>query len=162
MTTPGSTRVTKPLGYTALKGWLRHRHPMIYLDRITDHEPGEFLTALLSVSGNLDCIVGHFPERAIYPGSHMIQAFAQCGIILYQMSTRPLDDNELTVIGSVEARFFKVVVPGDQLIFSVEVDRVVSNTFVFKGKAEVDGQRVAAFRSSLIRTRVEDMGGPLW
>ncbi|WP_239014669.1 3-hydroxyacyl-ACP dehydratase FabZ family protein [Archangium violaceum] len=155
-------RQPKPIGFTALKGWLRHRHPMIYLDRIVDHEPGKFLTALMSVSGSMDCIVGHFPERAIFPGSHLIQAYAQAGIILYQMCTSPLREDELTVIGSVESRFLKPVVPGDQVIFHVTAERLINNLFHFAGKATVDGVRVAAFRASLVRTPVSNMGNPLW
>lgn len=155
-------RTPKPLGFTALKQWLRHRHPMVYLDRIVDHEPGKFLDALISISGNMDCIAGHFPERAIYPGSHLIQSFAQAGIILYQMSTSMLAEDELTLIGSVEARFLKVVVPGDQLLLRVQANRLAGGLFHFTGKAMVGSTRVAAFRASLVRSRVSDLGAPLW
>jgi len=153
---------TKPLGFTALRRWLRHRHPMIMVDRIVDHEPGSFLTALMAVSGNTDTIAGHFPERGIYPGSNLIQAFSQCGIILYQMSTSPLEDDELTLVGSVQARFFGMVVPGDQVVFHVVVDDIIDKTFHFSGKATVDGKRVGAFRASLVRAPIKQMGNPLW
>lgn len=152
----------KAIGFTGLRKWLRHRHPMILLDRVLDHEPGEFLTGLLSVSGGLDSIAGHFPERAIYPGSNLIQAFSQCGIMLFQMSTSPLAEDELTLVGSVEARFFKVAVPGDQVVFHVKADRIIQNTFHFSGKATVEDVRIAAFRATLIRARAADLGSPLW
>jgi 3-hydroxyacyl-[acyl-carrier-protein] dehydratase len=155
-------RPKKPIGFTDLKKWLRHRHPMILIDRITDHEPGEFLDGLVSVSGSLDSISGHFPERAIYPGSHLIQAFAQCGIILLQMGTSVLSEDELTLVGAVHARFFKVVVPGDQVVFHVTADRTANSLFYFSGTATVDNKRVAAFRANLIRTHVRAMGDPLW
>ena len=155
-------RQPKPLGFTALRQWLRHRHPMILLDRIVDHEPGKFLEAIISISGNLDCIAGHFPERAIYPGSNLIQAYAQAGIILYQMSTSMLAEDELTLIGSVESRFLKVVVPGDQVLMRLEVNRLVGNLFYYSGKATVGSSRVAAFRASLVRTKVSALGSPLW
>ncbi|MFJ2111981.1 MULTISPECIES: 3-hydroxyacyl-ACP dehydratase FabZ family protein [unclassified Streptomyces] len=141
---------------------MRHRHPMIYIDRISDHEPGVFLKSVLSVSGNLDAIAGHFPERAIYPGSHLMQAFAQSGIILYQMSTRPLTDDELTLIGSVRSRFTRPVVPGDRVIFDVRADRLSANTFFFSSQATVDGLRVAAFRATLTRRKAADLGRQLW
>lgn len=153
---------TKPLGFTELRKWLRHRHPMVLLDRVLDHEPGQFIRALLSVSGNLDCVAGHFPERAIYPGTNLIQAFTQCGIILFQMSTTPLNEDELTLVGSIETRFFKIVVPGDQVIFDVRAERIVDNVFYFAGKASVESERVAAFKANLVRLKVEEMGSPLW
>lgn len=152
----------KPLGFTELKKWLRHRHPMVLLDRILDHEPGEFLTATVAVSGGLDVIAGHFPERAIYPGSSLTQAFAQTGIILFQMSTSLLNDDELTLVGSMEARFFKIVVPGDLVVFRTRADRIVGNVFQFSGDARVAQTRVGAFRASLIRVRAEQLGAPLW
>lgn len=155
-------RQPKPLGFTDLRKWLRHRHPMVLLDRITDHEPGKFLEALISISGNVDCIAGHFPERAIYPGSNLMQANAQAGIILYQMSTSMLAEDELTLIGSVDSRFFKVVVPGDQIVLRITANRLVGNMFQYSGKMTVEGNRVAAFRASLVRTKVSDLGSPLW
>jgi 3-hydroxyacyl-[acyl-carrier-protein] dehydratase len=155
-------REPRPLGFTALKQWLRHRHPMIFLDRIVDHEPGKFLDALISISGNMDCIAGHFPERAIYPGSNLIQAYAQAGIILYQMSTSMLAEDELTLISSVEARFLKVVVPGDQVLLHVQANRLTSGLFQFSGGARVGENRVAAFRASLVRSKVSQLGSPLW
>ncbi|GAA2616669.1 hypothetical protein SMC26_09190 [Actinomadura fulvescens] len=150
------------LGFTEIKGWLRHRHPMIYIDRVLDHRPGEYLRSMLAVSGTMDSIAGHFPERAIYPGSHLIQAFAQSGIILYQMSTSVLRDDELTLIGSVHCKFHKIVVVGDQVIFDVRCDRIIGNTFHFSCRATVEDKPAAAFRGSLIRVTVEQLGRQLW
>jgi 3-hydroxyacyl-[acyl-carrier-protein] dehydratase len=152
----------KPIGFTDLKAWLRHRHPMILLDRIVDHEPGEFVTAVVMVSGALDTVAGHFPERAIYPGSNLIQALSQAGIILFQMRTTKLADDELTLVGSVEARFFKLVVPGDMITIDVKAGRLVRNTFQFSGTATVEATRVAAMRATLVRVHEKDVGPPLW
>ncbi|WP_242910583.1 3-hydroxyacyl-ACP dehydratase FabZ family protein [Actinomadura terrae] len=155
-------REPKTIGFTELKTWLRHRHPMIYLDRVLDHEPGRFLHSLLSVSGQLDAIAGHFPERAIYPASHMSQAFAQSGIVLYQLSTSPLDEDELTLIGAMKSRFTRIVVPGDQIVFRVTSDRIGNTTFHFSGRAYVSDEPVAMFKATLVRVKVGDLGDPLW
>jgi 3-hydroxyacyl-[acyl-carrier-protein] dehydratase len=155
-------RATRVLGFTEIKQWLRHRHPMIYIDRVVDYEPGVFLNSVLSVSGALDCLAGHFPERAIFPASHLMQAFAQSGIILLQLSTTPLADDEITLVGSVKSRFTKIVVPGDQVIFEVRADRFMSNTFFLSSTARVDERPVAMFKGTLIRTRIEDLGRQLW
>jgi len=152
----------KTMGFTELKKWLRHRHPMIMVDRIIDYEPHEFLTALLNVSGSMDCIAGHFPERAIYPGSNLIQAFSQCGIILLQLCSSKLKDDEVTVVGSINTRFYKVVVPGDTVILHLKVDKQIQNLFYFSGTATVEGERVCAFKFSIARMLVKDLGDPLW
>ncbi|MGR6009339.1 hypothetical protein ACT7CZ_19175 [Bacillus cereus] len=35
------------------KMWLRHRHPMIYIDRVLDYEPSEYFQCMMSVSGTM-------------------------------------------------------------------------------------------------------------
>jgi 3-hydroxyacyl-[acyl-carrier-protein] dehydratase len=152
----------KPMGFTELKPWLRHTHPMVLLDRVVDHEPGEFLTALVAVSGALDSIAGHFPERAIYPGSSLIQAFAQTGIILCQLTTKRLEEDELTLVSAVQARFFAPAVPGDRIELHNRLVRTDRNIFWFDGIAIVDGNRIAAFRLTLVRTNTKHVGVVLW
>ncbi|MFD0891315.1 3-hydroxyacyl-ACP dehydratase FabZ family protein [Streptosporangium algeriense] len=159
---PATSRTPRTLGFTELKRWLRHRHPMIYLDRVLDYEPGEFLQSLLLVSGQTDTIAGHFPERAIYPASHLTQAFAQSGIVLFQLSTTPLADDELTLIGAVQSRFVKIVVPGDVVRFDVTAESIRHRLFTFSARASVAGVPVAQFRGTLVRVGVADLGEQLW
>lgn len=153
---------SRAMGFAEIKTWLRHRHPMLYLDRVLDFEPGVRLVSRLSVSAQTDAIAGHFPERAIYPASHLSQAFAQSGIILFQVSTSRLADDELTLVGAMNSRFFRIVTPGDTVTFHVSVDRQLGNTLFFSGKAVVESTTVAAFRSNLVRLKVADMGHQWW
>jgi 3-hydroxyacyl-[acyl-carrier-protein] dehydratase len=159
---PQTGRTARTMGFTEIKNWLRHRHPMLYLDRILDYEPGDFLISRLSVSGAQDAVAGHFPERAIYPASHLTQAWAQSGIILYQLSTAKLADDEITLVGSVHSRFTKIVVPGDQVTFAVRAERIIGNAFFFGATATVEGTVVAKFRGNLVRVQATDLGDPLW
>lgn len=151
------------LGFSQIKGLLRHRHPMIYLDRVTDYIPSESLTAQVCISGNMDAIAGHFPDRAIFPGTHLAQSFSQAGIILYLLSSRPLEENEMTLVGSLHSRFSSPVVPGDTVELDLQVRRLVRDeTMLFGARAFVRGKTVAFFRGSLSRVAVEDMGEQWW
>lgn len=150
------------IGFSDLKKWLRHRHPMIFIDRVIDYEPGKYIEALLAVSGSLDCIAGHFPERAIYPASHLIQAFSQCGIILFQVSTYPIEEDELTLVGSINSRFFKVIVPGDTVKLKLNLDKLYLNTAFFYGDATVEGKRVASIKLSVTKTKIASLSNSLW
>ncbi|MEI5519906.1 beta-hydroxyacyl-ACP dehydratase [Streptomyces brasiliscabiei] len=160
--TDSKERQPRTMGFTELKGWLRHRHPMVYLDRILDYEPGEYVKSLMAVSGQTDAISGHFPERAVFPASHMMQAIAQSAIILAQLSTSRLADDEITLIGSVKSRFTRVVVPGDQIVFNTTCESLRGNFLTFACRAEVSGRPVAMTRGSLVRTKVADLGEQLW
>ncbi|MEV6923830.1 hypothetical protein AB0M46_04855 [Dactylosporangium sp. NPDC051485] len=135
---------------------------MIYLDRVLDYEPGEFLHSLLLVSGQTDAIAGHFPERAIFPASHLTQAFAQSGIVLFQLSTTALTEDELTLIGAIQSRFVKIVVPGDVVRFNVTAESLRHNLFTFSANVSVEGANVAHFRGTLVRMAIEDLGRQLW
>ncbi|TDD61629.1 beta-hydroxyacyl-ACP dehydratase [Kribbella antibiotica] len=150
------------MGFTEIKSWLRHRHPMLFLDRVLDYEPGVKIVAGLAVSAQMDAIAGHFPERAIFPASHLSQAFAQAGIVLFQLSTSKLRDDELTLVGAMNSRFLKIIVPGDHVVISVTADRLMGDTFFFSGRATVEGTTVAAFRANLVRRDVADMGQQWW
>ncbi len=150
------------IGFTDLKKWLRHRHPMILIDRVTDYEPKKSLSALLSVSGALDCVAGHFPERAIYPGTNLIQGFAQSGIILYQLSTAKLEKDEITLIGDVQARFYSMVVPGDQVIFRLKCDRLEDHIMFYSCSAFVEKRRVGAFKGSIVKKKLKEVENSLW
>lgn len=152
----------RSMGFTEMKTWLRHRHPMLYLDRVLDYEPGVRLVSRLSASAQTDAIAGHFPERAIYPASHLSQAFAQTGIILFQVSTSRLAEDELTLVGAMNSRFFRIVAPGDTVTITVTVDRLMGSTFFFSGRATVDSTTVAAFRANLVRRKTADMGHQWW
>lgn len=155
-------REPRAMGFTELKGWLRHRHPMIYLDRILDYEPGRYIKSLMVISGQTDAISGHFPERAVFPASHMLQAISQSAIILTQLSTSRLADDEITLIGSLKARFVRVVVPGDQIVFDTRCEGLRGKFMTFSCRAEVSGEPVAKMRGTLARSGITDLGEQLW
>ncbi|ORT56736.1 hypothetical protein [Streptomyces sp. CB03238] len=160
-------RTERALGISAIKELVRGRHPRLFIDRVVDHEPGVFLKSLLAVSSQLDVMAGHLPERelmpgVILPGSHLMQAFAQSGVLLYQLSTEPLADDEVTLVGTVKARFKSVVVPGDQVILDVRADSFRGNAFLFSSSVTVEGRPVAAFRGTMSRAKIGTMGRPLW
>lgn len=156
-TTTGSS-----MGFSELKTWLRHRHPMIYLDRVLDHEPGVSLTSMLSVSGNMDSIAGHFPERAIFPASNLTQAMAQSAIILLQVSTTRLAEDEITLVGTMKARFTRIVVPGDQVVIATRSDEQNGATFTYTCRATVGSAPVSVCQLTLVRLNVEQLGEQFW
>lgn len=152
----------KTLGFTEIKKWLRHKHPMIYLDRVIDYAPGVYLKAILAISGNMDCMAGHFPERAIFPGTHLLQSFSQAGILLFQLSTRLLREDEVTVVGSINGRFFAPIVPGDQVNLHLQIEKLYKDIIFFNGEAFVNNTRVAAMKANIKRVAVAQFAEVAW
>lgn len=123
---------------------LPHRYPFILVDRIVELVPNERVTALKNVTINEPFFQGHFPGKPIMPGVLILEAMAQAGGVLAIISKEL--DMEASVVylsGMDKVKFRKPVVPGDQLIFNIELLKARSKTFKMAGVATVDGNRVA-------------------
>ena len=152
---------TKMLGFSELKKWLRHKHPMIFLDRVIDYNLKEYLKAIVVISGNMDCIDGHFPGRAIFPATHLQQSFCQAAIILLQLSTSRLKEDEIAMVGSMSSRFYKAAVPGDTVQVHVVIERLYESSLIFSGTASVEGKRIATIKSTIVRSKI-NTDNQLW
>jgi len=80
------------------------------------------------------------------PGVLIMEALAQAtGILSFKTTGKlPTDDSLYYFVGIDKARFRKPVVPGDQLILEVELERRKRDIWKFKGRALVDGKVVAS------------------
>jgi len=76
----------------------------------------------------------------------IMEALAQAtGILSFKTTGKlPTDDSLYYFVGIDKARFRKPVVPGDQLILEVELERRKRDIWKFKGRALVDGKVVAS------------------
>ena len=122
---------------------LPHRYPFLLIDRVLELDVGVRVKALKNVTANEPFFNGHFPSKKVMPGVLMIEALAQAAAILAYTS-QPKDaagrEQIVYLAGIDEARFKKMVVPGDQLILEVTVDKIKRNIGKFKCRATVDGQ----------------------
>jgi 3-hydroxyacyl-[acyl-carrier-protein] dehydratase len=122
---------------------LPHRYPFALVDRIIDYVPGKKAVGIKNVTFNEPHFQGHFPDRPIMPGVLIIEAMAQVGgVVLTQMAD--LNGGLFMFAGIDGVRFRRPVVPGDQLIMTVELLSVKRRRFgKMQGRAEVDGQLAA-------------------
>ncbi len=123
---------------------LPHRYPFLLVDRVLELEAGKQLKALKNVTINEPFFVGHFPAAPIMPGVLIVEAMAQAGGVLVFASAPPEAAGQPIYFMAIDkVRFRKPVVPGDQLIFSVEILKQRSKAVKLAGSASVDGQLVA-------------------
>ncbi|HEY9631480.1 MAG TPA: 3-hydroxyacyl-ACP dehydratase FabZ [Coleofasciculaceae cyanobacterium] len=122
---------------------LPHRYPFSLVDRIVQYVPGKLAVGLKNVTFNEPHFQGHFPGRPIMPGVLIVEAMAQVGgIIVTQMPDLP--EGLFMFAGIDKVRFRRPVVPGDQLVMTVELLSVKARRFgKMQGRAEVDGQLAA-------------------
>jgi len=129
-----------------VKNFLPHRYPFLLIDKVTDIEIGRKLTAIKNVSFNEPQFTGHFPTQPIMPGVLIIEALAQAtGILAFKSEVgRPQDGQIYMLVGVDNARFKRIVEPGDQLRLEVEVITVKRGIWKFKGTAYVDDKLVTS------------------
>ena len=119
---------------------LPHRYPFALVDRIIEHIPGEKAVGIKNVTYNEPYFPGHIPGRPLMPGVLQIESMAQVGgTILMQIPE--LKGKFFAFAGIDKARFRRPVVPGDQLIMTVELLNLKRNRIAkMHGKGEVDGE----------------------
>ena len=123
---------------------LPHRYPFLLVDRVLDSEPGKRLRAMKNVTINEPFFQGHFPSKPVMPGVLLIEAMAQATGLLAMESAEVPKEAIYYLVGVDKARFKRPVVPGDQLIFDVEVLKHKREIWVFAAEARVDEKLVAS------------------
>jgi 3-hydroxyacyl-[acyl-carrier-protein] dehydratase len=132
--------VKKTFTVEEIHALLPHRYPFALVDRIIDFVPGKMAVGIKNVTFNEPQFQGHFPGRPIMPGVLIVEAMAQVGgVVLTQMAD--VQDGLFMFAGIDGVRFRRPVVPGDQLVMTVELLSVKGRRFgKMRGRAEVDGQ----------------------
>ena len=108
------------------------------VDRVLELKPGKSIVALKNVTANESFFEGHFPGVKIMPGVLIVEAVAQTGgILLYHSLPEP--EKKLVVLSKIQnAKFRKIVVPGDQLRLEAEIIKFKGRFCHVRGKAFVN------------------------
>jgi 3-hydroxyacyl-[acyl-carrier-protein] dehydratase len=123
---------------------LPHRYPFLLVDRILDGEKGKSLVGLKNVSMNEPFFQGHFPSEPIMPGVLILEGMAQVGGLLAFYSIPEMVGEKLIYFAGIDkVRFRLPVVPGDQLIYEMEVIKHKGKIWKMAGTAKVE-DKVAA------------------
>jgi len=143
---PNSVAATKTKAIFTLaeiQKLLPHRYPFAFVDRIIEYVPEERAVGIKNVTLNEPFFQGHFPGRPIMPGVLIVEAMAQVGgVVLTQLPE--LEGGLFVFVGIDKVRFRRQVVPGDQLVMTVELLNVKRRRFgKMQARAEVDGNLVA-------------------
>ncbi len=126
--------------------YLPHRYPFLLVDRVSHVEEGKCIKGHKNVSINEPFFAGHFPGYPIMPGVLMIEGMAQLAGILIYMTNKEVPGSEpkFVLAGVDDVRFKKMVMPGDQLMYEVEIIKERKNIWKFACKSFVDEEMVCS------------------
>ncbi len=143
--TDASHSVTLPVNSDEIERLLPHRYPFLLVDRVVEFEKDKRVLAYKNVTCNEPFFTGHFPGHPVMPGVLVVEALAQAGGLLTQLSRDPgAGDGQTFYLVKVDnAKFSRMVIPGDKLELEVELKRRIRNMAQYLGIARVDGEQVA-------------------
>lgn len=138
---PAALTTTKPIiTVEEIQKLLPHRYPFSLVDRIVEYVPGKRAVGLKNVTFNEPHFQGHFPGQPIMPGVLIVEAMAQVGgVVLIQLLE---SEGGLSLFAGIDkVRFRRQVIPGDQLVMTVELLWIKQRRFgKMQARAEVDGK----------------------
>ena len=99
---------------------LPHRYPMQLVDKVIELGATS-IVGVKNVTSNEPFFTGHFPQEPVMPGVLQIEAMAQCGGLLV-LNTVEEPERWSTYFMRIDGvKFRQKVVPGDTLLFKVEL-----------------------------------------
>lgn len=134
--------VPMPLDIKAIMEILPHRYPFLMVDRITAMEQGKRITGIKNVTMNELFFSGHFPDEPVMPGVLILEGMAQTAGILACLSDPSFRGKLVYFAGVDKARFRRIVYPGDQMVYRLEMLKQKGKLIKMAGKTYVDEQLV--------------------
>jgi 3-hydroxyacyl-[acyl-carrier-protein] dehydratase len=118
---------------------LPHRYPILLVDRVLECDDKEKIVAIKNLTATEPFFQGHFPDNPIMPGVYQLEAMAQtAGILLNRLTER---EGGIAYFLAVDnARFRRVLRPGDQMRIEMKMLRLRLNMCRMRGEITVDGE----------------------
>ena len=99
---------------------LPHRYPMQLVDKVIALGASS-IVGVKNVTSNEPFFQGHFPEEPVMPGVLQIEAMAQCGGLLVLNTLEEPERWSTYFMRIDDVKFRQKVVPGDTLLFKVDL-----------------------------------------
>ena len=135
-----------------------HRPPFLFIDKIIEiSESGA--KSSLKIRPEFSFFEGHYPGNPIMPGVLLCEAVFQTGAIFladYLKSESLIDDSVTPVLSRIrDARFKRMVKPGDEIEISVTLGDKMGQFFSMSGEVRKEGKVALTISYALAMVREE-------
>jgi len=134
---------------------LPHRYPMQLVDKVIAIGANN-IVGVKNITANEPFFTGHFPQEPVMPGVLQIEAMAQCGGLLVLNQVEEPERWSTYFLKISDVKFRQKVVPGDTLLFRVELLNPVRHGISsMKGYAFVGDQVVSecTFTAQIVKNK---------
>lgn len=134
---------------------LPHRYPMGLVDKVIELG-ANYIVGLKNITANEEFFQGHFPSEPVMPGVLQIEAMAQCGGLLVLNTMDEPERCSTYFLAITDVKFRQKVVPGDTLLFKVEMASTIRHGIAtMKGYCFVGDKVVseASFTAQIIKNK---------
>lgn len=151
------------LEHHEIKAIMKHRYPMLLVDRILSIENWEKVVGVKCITATDDCYA-HVPDDAplssyAYPPSLIIESFGQaCGVMIgLKRQQDGYQEGKLMIAAGVMGfTIHRDVYPGQTLVFDGRLVRELTDFAIFEGEATCENEKVATVDSMIVAFRTPD------
>jgi 3-hydroxyacyl-[acyl-carrier-protein] dehydratase len=132
------------LDRNAIEALIPHRAPFLFVDRVVEHSSDSILTEW-RVDADAFFFRGHYPGFPLLPGVLLCEGAVQAGALLAALEPRDAaNEGKVPVLVKLgEARFRRMVRPGETLAFQVSVDERIGPARVMTARVTSASKNVA-------------------
>ena len=129
----------KNIGAYEIQEYQQNRYPLLFVDMITEVEPGKYAKGYKNFSYNEWFFPAHFEDEPNVPGFVQIEALTQ--VFLMTFLTLPKYKGMKTAFVSIKnAKFKRKIVPGDKLETFAELETFKRGLAKGKAIGNVNGE----------------------
>jgi 3-hydroxyacyl-[acyl-carrier-protein] dehydratase len=123
-----------------IRAAIPHREPFLFVDRIAERS-GDRIVTEWRADPAAPFFAGHYPGRPLVPGVLLCECALQAGAILCAGEDAP--EGSVPVVAKIaEARFRRMVVPGETVRCEVSLDERVGTARYMTAKLSCGGENV--------------------